>query len=290
MNQQALVFEVGEQGFSRYVIDNSDKVPVLVEFMGAWSEPCVVMADALHGLAEELAGQFVFAKVDIDEQQALRDQYRIENVPTLVVFRDGEVAFTQAGQMQQDELRMLLKGLGVSRPSDDKRDQARAMHMAGDTPGAILLLTEAIREDPGNTRVAMDMVQIFIDTGELEQAKGLFNRLPDRDKESGMGRLLVGQLTFAGLAAATAGIDVLEVQLAKDENNYDAHFDMAICLVSQHDFDRAMEHLFTVLRRQPDYKEGAAREMIIALINMLEPNDPERASTYRKKLSNLVNE
>ena len=68
MNEQALIFEVGESGFDRYVIENSHKVPVLVEFMGIWSEPCVVMADVLADLAKEFAGQFVFAKVDIDEQ------------------------------------------------------------------------------------------------------------------------------------------------------------------------------------------------------------------------------
>lgn len=71
MSKQALVFEVGESGFERYVIENSRKVPVLVEFMVVWSEPCVVMADALADLAVEFAEQFVFAKVDIDEQPKL---------------------------------------------------------------------------------------------------------------------------------------------------------------------------------------------------------------------------
>ena len=68
MHEEALIFEVGESGFDRYVIDNSHKAPVLVEFMGVWSEPCIVMADVLADLAKEFAGQFVFAKVDIDEQ------------------------------------------------------------------------------------------------------------------------------------------------------------------------------------------------------------------------------
>ena len=94
------------------------------------------------------------------------------------------------------------------------RALARDKHMAGDTPGAIVLLTEAIRKDPGNTRVAMDMVQIFIDMGELQQAKQLFNKLPDADRETTMGRSLTGQLAFADLAAATEGIDALQERLA----------------------------------------------------------------------------
>ena len=290
MSEQALIFEVGESGFDRYVIDNSHKVPVLVEFMGVWSGPCVVMADSLAELAKEFAGQFVFAKVDIDEQPGLRDQYNIENVPTLVVFRGGEVALAQAGQMQEDELRVLLRGLGVFRESDEMRAQARDKHMAGDTPGAIVLLTEAIRKDPGNTRVAMDMVQIFIDMGELQQAKQLFNKLPDADRETTMGRSLTGQLAFADLAAATEGIDALQVRLAQDAADHAARFDLAVCFVHQHDYDSAMDHLFAVMESEPEFREGAAREMIATLSNMLAANAPEQAQAYRRRLASLLNE
>ena len=290
MSQDVLVFEVGEQGFSRYVIENSHKLPVLVEFMAVWSGPCVLMADVLADLAEEFAGQFVFAKVDVDEQQGLRDQYEIKNVPTLLVMQNGEVELTQEGQMQEDELRILLRGLGVFRESDELRAQARSQHMAGNTQEAVMLLTQAIQQDPGNTRVAMDMVQIFIDMGELEQATGLFNKLPDRDKQSDMGKSLVGQLTFADLAAKTSGIESLTKQLAQNEDDHDARFDLAVCLVSKHDYNAAVEHLFTLLQSAQDYKEGAAKEMIITISNMLAPNDPEQAQSYRRRLSNLMSQ
>lgn len=290
MTQDALVFEVGESGFPRYVIDNSHKLPVLVEFMAVWSEPCTMMADALHDLAEEFAGLFIFAKVDVDEQQALRTRFEVGNVPTLAVFRNGEVAFSQQGQMDEGELRVLLHGLGVFRESDALREQARTKHTEGDTSGAIMLLTEAIQKDPRNTRVAMDMVQIFIDVGELEQAKGLLNKLPDRDRQSGMGRSLMGQLTFAELAAQTDGVDALAERLAANADDHDARFDLAVCLVRRHDYDGAMEHLFSLLEQAPDYKEGAAREMIITITNMLTPNDPEQAQTYRRRLANLLSD
>ena len=77
------------------------KLPVLVEFMGVWSEPCLLTADALSDLAREFPGQFVFANVDVDEQSALGEQYELRNVPTLVVFKGGEVALAQEGQRQR---------------------------------------------------------------------------------------------------------------------------------------------------------------------------------------------
>lgn len=289
MNQQAYIFEVSEPGFPEYVLANSHTRPVLVEFMGVWSEPCVLMADSLHALAQEFAGQFVFAKVDVDEQPGLREKYKVQNVPTLLVFKDGDITFTQEGQLGEAELRVLLKGLGVYSESEELREQARAKHMAGDTQEAVMLLTRAIQNDPANTRVALDMVQIFIDVGELEQAKALFNKLPDRDKQSDMGKSLIGQLTFADLAEATAGVTALKQRLAKDGDDHDARFDLAVCLVSQHNYDDAMENLITLLQRRPDYKDGAAREMIITISNMLAANDPERAAGYRQRLASLLN-
>jgi putative thioredoxin len=288
MSKQALVFEVGESGFEQYVIENSRKLPVLLEFMGVWSEPCVVMAEIIQDLAREFAERFVFAKVDVEAHQGLRDQFSIQNVPTLLVFRDGEVIFRQEGQMHEDELRVLLKGVDVFHISDELREQARARHMAGDTPEAIMLMTQAIKQDPSNTRVAMDMVQIFIDMGELEQARSLYDRLPEADKESRMGLSLIGQLTFADLAAKTEGMEVLQQKLAQNADDHDARFDLVVCLVAVNDYDAAMDHLFTILKEEPDYKEGAAKEMIISIINTLAPNDPSLATSYRQRLSNQM--
>ncbi|MES9871217.1 MAG: tetratricopeptide repeat protein [Sedimenticola sp.] len=288
MANEALILEVGQSGFDKYVIQNSHHVPVLVEFMAIWSQPCESMANALSGLATEFAGQFVFAKVDVEEQPELVKQYSVENVPALFVFSKGEVSFSEEGEFSEDELRILLKGMGIYSRSDELREQARAKHMVGETNEAIVMMSQAIKMDPTNTRVAMDMVQIFIDIGEMEQAKSLFNRLPDTDKVSEMGKSLVGHLTFADLAADTDGLEALQQKLSQTPDDLDARFDLAICQVATHDYNNAIDQLFTVLEDSPHYKDGAAKEMIITITNMLAPNDAELAGRYRQRLANLM--
>jgi len=283
-DQSALVFEVSKSSFNTSVVLNSHKLPVLVEFMGSWSAPCIEMEEHLARLATEFAGQFVFAKVDIDEQPELMKEYAVENVPTLKVFKDGEVIRTEEGQMQEKELRELLKSLGVYRQSDEQRELARQKHMQGETIEAITLLTQAIKQDPSNTRVAMDMVQIFLDINEIEQAKGLFNRLPEKDRVSEAGKVLMGQLTFSDLASKTVGKEALHQRLLQDSNDYDALFDLAICFVAENDFIQAADKLFLIFDANPEYKEGAAREMIISLANMLSTNEPALAQEFRRRL------
>lgn len=284
----AYVFEVNAKSFNDLVLMNSYKLPVVVEFMGVYSGPCIALENSLTELANEFAGQFIFAKVDIEEQPELTEQYGVTNLPTLKVFKDTEVVRTEEGLMQLDELTAMLRDLGIYRESDDMREQAREKHLAGDIGGAITLLTQAIQKDPSNTRVAMDMVQVMLDVGELEQAKSLFNRLPDKDKESETGRALIGNITFKDLANNTDGKTALLARLDQDPLDFDAYFDLAICLVSEYDYAGALESLFAIFDQKPEYKEGAAREMIVSVVNMLAPNDPEMAQRYRQRLGNAV--
>ena len=288
MSKEAFVFEVSEQSFGKYVLLNSHKIPVFVEFMGIWSEPCVLMADLFADLAKEFAEEFIFARVDIDEQAELCKQYDIENVPTMLVFKDGEVVRKEVGQLQEVEARRLLKDFGVYRQSDLLREQARDKHLAGDTSAAIVLLTEAIKNDPANTRVAMDMVQIFIDIGELEQAKALYSRLPEQDKQTEMGKSLNGQLTFVDLAAKTQGMDVAKQKLADNQDDHDARFDLAICQVAQYQYEDAINNLFYILQNEADFKQGAAREMFITITNMIAPVNNDIAQEFRRRLANLL--
>lgn len=288
MSKQAFIFEVSDRSFDKYVISNSSKAPVFVAFIGVWSEHCIAMSDMLSGLATEFAEEFIFAKVDIDESSELKEKYNIVNVPTLKIIVDGEVVHTEEGNLSEAEARALLKNYDITNQTEEKRLQARQLHMQGETQEAIMLLTLAIQQDPSNTNVAMDMVQIFIDLGELEQAGSLFNRLPESVKSSETGLSLSGQLWIIEQAAKTAGLQVLKETILKNPDDYDARFDCAICEIAEHNIQQALDHLFYIQQHKPDYKEGAAREMIVTVINTIAPNNPELAQQYRTQLAGLL--
>jgi tetratricopeptide (TPR) repeat protein len=105
----------------------------------------------------------------------------------------------------------------------------------GDTQAAIILLTQAISSDPSNVRVALDMAQIFLDIGEIEQAQSLFDRLPEVAQKLDIGVSIASQLNFKRLAQNTVGIAQLRAHILKSPNDYQAYFDLAVCLFSEHD-------------------------------------------------------
>ncbi|CAC9642345.1 tetratricopeptide repeat protein [thiotrophic endosymbiont of Bathymodiolus puteoserpentis (Logatchev)] len=285
-----LIFEVSKNNFEDLVMHNSSHLPVLIEFMGIWSEPCIKTEYAISDLASEFFGKFIFAKIDIDEQDELKQQFSITNVPTLVVFKDGKEVQREEGELQAEELRILLKHYGVFRESDNIREQAREKHIAGDTQAAIILLTQAISSDPSNVRVALDMAQIFLDIGEIEQAQSLFDRLPEVAQKLDIGVSIASQLNFKRLAQNTVGIAQLRAHILKSPNDYQAYFDLAVCLFSEHDIERGIEALFFIQENDAEFKDGAAKEMIGMVCNMLENTNLEQAKVYRRRLANLISQ
>lgn len=288
MSKEVFVFEVSEKSFDKYVLLNSHKIPVLVEFMGIWSGPCVAVDVLLSDLAKEFAEQFIFCKVDMDEQPELLKKYNIENVPTLLVFQDGELKRREEGELKEKKAREILKDFGVFHESDLMREQARDKHMAGDTAGAIVLLSEVIKSDPSNTHVAMDMVQIFLDIGELEQANGLYARLPVSTQETEVGKALSGQLTFASYAAKTDDYETLQNRLSENINDHDARFDLAVHQIAQYEYNNAIDNLFYIQAEDAGYKEGAAKEMILTIANRVAAADKNFSEEIRRKLANLL--
>ena len=282
--------EVSQSNFNSIVLMNSYKLPVFTLFMSPSIGDCIKLERSLSEFAEEFSGQFILARIDVDMESDLKEQYDIVNIPTIKVFKDGNMVHQEVGLLDSKEIAELMKAHGMFRRSDDMRDEARTQHLQGNTPEAIKILTEAVKSDPSNTRIAMDMIQIMLDINVLDQATGLYNKLPDRDKESDVGKALLGQITFKGLAAKTPGLVELMEQVNQQPDNFDARFGLAICYVAEHGYEEAMNQIFEILNVEPTYKEGAAQELAVTIINMLEANDSQLAQDSRRILSNMLSQ
>jgi len=288
MSKQAMIFDVTSNDFKKYVLDNSDKAPVFVFFIDLRSVVCAQMHDIFTELATEFAEQFILAEVDVSENKSLVKQYKILTTPTLKVFIDTKEVFSIGGELSEEEARDLLHTFDIVSEIEQMRNQARELHLKGDTTEAIVLLSDAIKQDPSNTKIAMDMVQIFIDLGDLDQAGGLFNKLPDLDKNSDTGLSLFGQLQIKTKASQTAGLKTLKETIFLNPDDFDARLDCAVCELAEANTEEALNQLFYIQEHKADYKEGAAKEMIIAIIDATMPVDPETARGYRAKLTALL--
>lgn len=282
-------FEISDANFDEIVITNSEQLPVFVLFMSPVTSMCVAMESRLIDYAEEFAGQFILARLDIDMYQDARERFKIDAVPALHVYHKKQIVAKEVGEITEETLDLLFKQFGIFNPSEELRKQALIEHQTGNTPDAVKHLAEAIKLDSSNLKAGMNMCQIFLDMDMLADAAELFTKLPDSIKETDEARYLIGQITVKKLALDTAGLAALEEAVEKDPSNEDNKFDLAVCKLAAQDWAGGVQQLFDLLMVNPNAKGGGVKEMAIAMINLIELNDTELSGQLRKKMAMVVN-
>ncbi|MGW3653341.1 tetratricopeptide repeat protein [Streptomyces sp. NPDC000878] len=185
-----LVIDVDEAGFELDVLQRSTEVPVVIDFWAEWCEPCKQLSPVLERLAVEYNGRFVLAKIDVDANQMLMQQFGIQGIPAvfavvagqaLPLFQGaaGEVQIRQTLDqlVQVAEQRFGLTGLTVDADVDPGDRQAPAPQAvpagpydalleaavqaldAGDLGGAVQAYKNVLSDDPGNSEAKLGLVQ-----------------------------------------------------------------------------------------------------------------------------------
>jgi len=100
--------DINDSDFDKVVIEQSSKVPVLVDFWASWCGPCVMLAPVLEKLAKEYRGKFILAKLNVEENQEIQQEYGVMSIPSVKLFKDGDVVNEFVGAISESEIRSFL--------------------------------------------------------------------------------------------------------------------------------------------------------------------------------------
>ena len=285
---KAMIVDVTINNFQETVMQNSNRLPVLVHFWSPTNDESKLANEILEKLAHEMAGKFILAKVNYNQQHDLVQKLSVPQPPFYKIIKDANIVTESAGLLSEAAYRSLIKATTVEDPSENLRKQAAQAFANGQFDQAVELLGDAARENPNNFKVHLDLVQLYIHTDQLGQAHDLFEKLPEEAQKDPQGSYIKGYLFFSGIAPKPEEIPALQAVLADTPEDSKALYQLAAVLVLNGQMENAFQSLFKLFNSDRDYEEGLPQKTIVQLFEMLSGSQPELVISYRRKFQSLL--
>ncbi len=286
MNDSPYIFDATIENFQQGVIDNSNQVPVIVDFWADWCQPCKMLIPVLEKLIDEFDGKVILAKVNSDVQQELAQQYAVRSIPTVKIFRHGNVVGEFTGVQNENYIKALLER-HIPTEADKLREQAMELISNKNTEEGRKLLEQAADLAPQNTMIQIDLAQLDADLGHYQAANERLHNLGIEAREKPEVTGLLAKVEFAAAAEAASDIDTLQQQIDADPKNSEARYQLAAKYVLDKNYQAALDQLLLLLMRDRQYQDDAGRRAMISIFNML-GNEHELTSSYRRKMFNAM--
>lgn len=276
-------FDTTFETFAADVLDASQEAPILVDFWADWCGPCKQLMPVLTKLAEEYGGAFKLAKVNIDEQQQLAQQFRVRSVPTVKVVKNGQVVDEFLGAQPESEVRKLLDKY-IVRESDMLMAAALERYNNGDA-SAKQDMVSIVNSDPQNNNLRLLYVDVLMREKQYEDARTILQSLPADVRQQPEVAGLLSRLEFLG----SAGVDEAALQARIDANPADceARYQLSAFYISQARYEAAMDQFLEIMKRDRKYGDDAGRKGMLKVFDML-GGKGEVVSRYRQKMAALL--
>jgi len=282
--------------FAADVLEASREVPVIVDFWAPWCGPCKQLGPMLEKAVTEADGAVRMVKVNIDENPEIAQQLRIQSIPTVFAFKDGQPVDGFMGALPESQIKAFVSGLtggghdhgGPGHAEEVLAIAAEAL-AAGDINNAAQAYGHVLQDDPGNPKAVAGLATCYLKSGDIERAKTTLQLVrPDGAADEAI-RAAEAELKLLESAnqAPRGEVEVLKAKLAADANDHQARFDLALALDSGGDRDAALTELLEIVRRDRKWNDDAARQHIVTLFEAMGPTDP-RTLDARRKLSAIL--
>jgi putative thioredoxin len=288
MADSPYIVEVTAENFQTVILEGSMQQPVLIDFWADWCGPCKQLMPVLTKLADEYAGKFILAKINTEEQQAIAAQFQIRSIPSVKLVHQGQLVDEFNGALPEAEIRAFLDKHIQHEVSaaDTGIEQAYAFMMEGRSEEAAALIQQALDADPTNPQAIIAFAKLKATLGDMNAAKQALDSLPQEEQDKPEVAAMRAQMLFDKVASEAPPLDDLNAMLLADENNSEARYQLAAQLIMHNQLEPALEHLLTLMRKDREYGDDAARKAMIQVFDIL--GDHPITKKYRSKMFNYL--
>ena len=285
-----LIKETDTQNFAVDVIEASKEVPVIVDFWAPWCGPCKQLGPALEKLVTEARGRVKLVKLNVDENQALAQQFRVQSIPAVFAFFDGRPVDGFVGALPESQLRQFIDKLGQAggpSPIDEAIEQAKEAMTEGRPEEAAGIFAAVLKEEQSNIAAAAGLARAAVALGEPEQARQILSQIPTEHAGHADVEAAFSALELAEQAADAGDAGELQAQVAENADDHQARYDLAVALYTGGDNGAAIEHLLEIIRRDREWNEEEARKQLLKIFEALGPTHADTLKG-RRGLSTIL--
>ncbi len=285
------------EAFRRDVIEASATTLVLVDFWAEWCGPCKTLTPLLERTVAAYAPKVALVKIDVDKNQTLASQFRIQSIPTVYAFLKGQPVDGFQGALGERELKAFIdRLLAAVPPAPDEADAAAEIEAVAAAAAAALaegaaaeaaeMYAALAAELPERQDFTAGHARALLALGQMEAAEAALAGVPADSKDAAVVQARAA-LALARDAGPVADLAPLHARLAADSDDHAARFELANGLLAAGDRDGAADALLDIVRRDREWNEGAARARLLKLFEATGLGDPWTVAT-RRKLSTLL--
>ncbi|MCH6587782.1 MAG: tetratricopeptide repeat protein, partial [Proteobacteria bacterium] len=249
---------------------------------------------ALEKTVQAARGAVRMVKVNIDENQDLAAQLRIQSIPAVYAFFKGQPVDGFVGAQSESQVKAFVERLASQAgaevgpsPVDQALEQAQAALESGQPAAASALFGQVLQHEPDNETALAGLIRCHLDAGDAAAARQMFDSLPEDKASAAAFASIKAALELAEQSAETGEIPELEARVAAQPNDHQARFELAMALHAAGEREAAVEALIEIIGRDRNWNEEAARHQLLKFFEAWGPKD-ELTQSARRRLSSLL--
>ena len=294
LNKDSVIIEVITENFMSDVIERSKETPVIVDFWAPWCEPCKQLTPVIEKIVKEKNGNVILAKMNIDESPEVAQQLKIQSIPAVMAFNDGQPVDGFIGVQPEKNIAEFINKISSLKNSSSIEENIIAGKKYiddGDIETAALVFSEILKIEPENISAKSMLARCLLRSDQIDEAEDIINNLP-ANSENNQDFVSVRSEVEVFKNAKNNPIsneqeDELRRDIDKNPKNHQIRLDLAKILLAKGENENAINELLKIIEFDPKWNDGEARKQLIESFNIL-GNEDILVIEGRKKLSSML--
>ena len=284
--------DVDMNNFMAEVVEGSSQIPVIVQFWAPWCGPCKQLGPVLEKVVAAANGKVKMVRVNIDDNQQIAQQLRVQSVPTVYAFVDGQPVDGFSGAQPESALTQFVEKLssmgGAGADIAGMLETANTAVETQDFADAMQIYQQVMEADPESADALAGLVRCLTGMQDHQAAREIIDQLNDEFREKPSMQAAIAALELAERAAESAGdLDLAQAAVATNPEDLQARQDLAMALFATGDNAGAMAQLLESIRVDRSWNDEAARLQLLEFFKTLGAANPD-VMAARRQLSTLL--